>query len=133
MRTEEHIVSYTADEIRAKRARGEDQTDWARVDALTDEEIEASIDWQEEGIPDPDTRRTSTVWHEQDVTLPLDDTVVAWFRAAVAGTGIGYKTRIAEVLRDYVATQHASTANDPNPGAADPAPADPACLTRRAS
>ena len=134
MRNDEHIVSYTMDELKAMVARGEDETDWARVAALTDEEIEASIDFEEEGIPDFDNGRGYHIEHEQRVSLLLDDAIVDWFRAAVAGTGIGYKTRIAEVLREYVAAQDAAagTAAD----AETPAPAnepEPALVARRAS
>ena len=54
MAKKENIVRYTAEEIDAMIARGEDRTDWARVEATTEEEIEADIasdpDWQ--GIPD---------------------------------------------------------------------------------
>jgi hypothetical protein len=38
-----NIVSYTVEELEQMRARGEDQTDWARVDAMTEEELEAAI------------------------------------------------------------------------------------------
>ncbi|MGE6741699.1 hypothetical protein ACQKGC_15605 [Allorhizobium pseudoryzae] len=48
---EENIVRVTADEIREKIAREGSKSDWARVDALTDEEIVASMrddpDWQD--------------------------------------------------------------------------------------
>lgn len=113
MANEEHIVSYTMDEIKARIARGEDQTDWAHVDALTDEEIEASIDFEEEGIPDFDNGRGYHIEHEQRVSMLLDDAIVAWFRAAVEGKGGGYKTRIAEVLREYVASQVNHVATGP--------------------
>ena len=40
MRKNETIVRYTAEEIDAMIARGEDRTDWERVNALTAEEID---------------------------------------------------------------------------------------------
>jgi hypothetical protein len=43
------IVRYTAAEIDAMIARGESRTDWERLRSLTDEELEASIDVEEEG------------------------------------------------------------------------------------
>ena len=55
MASTEHIVSYTTEEIDAMIARGEDRTDWERVRNMTDEEIEASIDHEEEGEFDWDT------------------------------------------------------------------------------
>ncbi len=36
----ENIGRYSSDEIEAMIARGEDRTDWKRVMAMTDEEIE---------------------------------------------------------------------------------------------
>ena len=96
----EHIVSYTAQDLREMRAGGEDKTDWARVQALTHEEIEASIDFEDEGefdfnkasanypLPQP-TRR---------VTVRLDQDVIEWFEE----TGKGYETRMSAVLRSYV-------------------------------
>ncbi len=49
MAKSERIVQYTADEIDEMRRRGESRTDWARVDAMTEEELEASIDYEDEG------------------------------------------------------------------------------------
>lgn len=49
MQENERIVRYTADELDEMLRRGESQTDWARVDAMTVEELEASIDHDEEG------------------------------------------------------------------------------------
>ena len=56
----ERLVQYTAAEIDAMLARGEDRTDWERLRKLTDEEVEASIDFEEEGEFDWDTARVST-------------------------------------------------------------------------
>lgn len=41
--TEENITRMSIAEIRAKVAAGGDRTDWARVDTMTDEEIEAAM------------------------------------------------------------------------------------------
>ena len=49
MMRNEGIVRYTGDELETLRRRGESQTDWARVDAMAEEELEASIDRDEEG------------------------------------------------------------------------------------
>lgn len=37
------VVSYSAEELRAMNARGENETDWVRFDAMTEEELEAAI------------------------------------------------------------------------------------------
>jgi hypothetical protein len=47
---EENIKRYTAEELQEMIRRGEDQTDWAKVDAMTEEEIERLI------AEDPDER-----------------------------------------------------------------------------
>jgi hypothetical protein len=49
MQNSESISRYTAEELREMRAAGLSQTDWARIDAMTEEELEASIDHEEEG------------------------------------------------------------------------------------
>ncbi len=49
MQCSERTVRYTADELEAIRQRGEGRTDFAYLDALTEEELEASIDRDEEG------------------------------------------------------------------------------------
>lgn len=49
MPNDEHIVRYTAEGIDEMVRRGESQTDWARFDTITDEELEASIDHEGEG------------------------------------------------------------------------------------
>lgn len=71
MRRNEATVVYTAEELEERRKRGESRIDWARVDAMTEEELERAIaadpdadigpiDWPcvQVGIPRP--RRTST-------------------------------------------------------------------------
>jgi len=57
MRSAEHTVRYTAAEIEEMRRRGEDRTDFARLDRMTEEELEASIDREEEGAFDWSTVR----------------------------------------------------------------------------
>jgi uncharacterized protein (DUF4415 family) len=78
-------------------------TDWERVDALTDEEIERAVS------EDPDA---APFWTEEDwarsrimvpVSLHLDKEVVDWFKTQ----GDGYPARIADVLRAFVEAQKA--------------------------
>ncbi|MGI8643673.1 MAG: BrnA antitoxin family protein [Thermomicrobiales bacterium] len=98
MQKSERIVRYTSDELAEMRRRGEDRTDWAKLDALTKEEIEASIDFEEEGYPDWGTARRGIPGPQQRVTMPIDTDVYEWFEAQ----GMGYKTKMNEVLREYV-------------------------------
>ncbi len=98
MRKNERIVRYTAEEIDEMIRRGEDRTDWARVDALTEEELEASIDHEEEGEVDWSTLQAGIPGPQRQLTVWLDADVVEWFKAQ----GAGYQTRINDVLRSYV-------------------------------
>lgn len=97
--SEENIVSYTAEEAHRKIANGEDKTDWAYVDALTDEQIEEAArsdadecldgPWTEAALVMPRGKKTQT--------LRIDADVLDWFRQQ----GKGYQTRINAVLRTY--------------------------------
>src|ERR671915_1724561 len=82
---------------------GKGQTDWTRVDALTDEEITQAI------MEDPDTFEPEPEWLQHAmilrpsqpklrVTAYFDQEVVEWFRAQ----GRGYQTRMNAVLRAYM-------------------------------
>ncbi len=105
MQNNEHIVRYTADEIDQMRRRGEDQTNWARVDALTEEELEASIDPAEEGEFDWSTVQVGIPGPKQQLTVRFDADVVEWFKAQ----GAGYQTRMNAVLRSFVEAQNKRT------------------------
>ena len=95
------IVKYSAEELAAKRQRGETRSDWARAAAMTSEEIEADI------ASDPDEAGMVVDWDNVSVELPkpkadlhmrIDRDVLDFFRK----TGRGYQTRINAVLRSYV-------------------------------
>ncbi len=105
MQNNEHTVRYTADEIDEMRRRGESQTDWARVDALTEEELEASIDHDEEGEIDWSTVQVGIPGPKQQLTVRFDTDVVEWFKAQ----GAGYQTRMNAVLRSFVEAQNKRT------------------------
>ncbi len=103
------IVQYTSDELAEMIRRGEDETDVARLDAMTEEELEASIDFAEEGEP---------IWSEAIVGLPepspsvkvgIDVDIVRWFEAQ----GQDYRGRINAVLRGHVEA-HAREAATPS-------------------
>lgn len=79
MQKSERIVSYTADELREMRARGEDLTDWERVKALTYEEIEASIDFEDEGYFDLERGRAKPD-RPRPESIGIDDDVHEWFK-----------------------------------------------------
>jgi len=101
MGNDERIVRYTADELRVMRERGESQTDWAYLDALSDEDLEASIDHEEEGEFDWSAVQVGIPGPKQQLTVRFDRDVVEWFKAQ----GAGYQTRMNAVLRGYVDAQ----------------------------
>ncbi len=105
MQNNEHTVRSTADEIDAMRRRGESQTDWARVDAMTEEELEASIDHDEEGEIDWSTVQVGIPGPKQQLTVRFDADVVEWFKAQ----GAGYQTRMNAVLKSFVEAQKEGT------------------------
>lgn len=76
MQKQESIVYYTADELDSMRQRGESQTDWARLDALTDDEIEASIDDEEEGEFDWSKVYIGVSGPKQQLTVRFDADVI---------------------------------------------------------
>jgi uncharacterized protein (DUF4415 family) len=102
------IVRASADEIRAMLARGEDQTDWARVHAMSQDEADRLAEeedgplpegWEKTivlGIPEP----------KQGVHIRLDADVLRWFKAQ----GPGYQTRINAVLRAFMAARQKTDA-----------------------
>lgn len=90
MKREGNTVRYTSAEIDEMPRRGEDETNWERLRNMTDEELEASIDHEDEGYPDdsviylnnpPAVRKKTHVWVDCDV---LD-----WFESSRDGTSRG--------------------------------------------
>jgi uncharacterized protein (DUF4415 family) len=78
------------------------ETDWARLDAMTDEQIERAV------AEDPDQSFwTEEEWARARVMVPLalhlDADVVNWFMSQ----GDGYPARINDVLRAFVEAQKA--------------------------
>ena|ERR1700722_13027872 len=84
----------------APRRKG--KTDWARLDAMTDEEIEASIandpDWEE--FKDIDWSKAVFVIppKKKAISIRVDEDVLDYFRKE----GAGYQRRMNAVLRSYM-------------------------------
>jgi uncharacterized protein (DUF4415 family) len=95
--SKERITRVTLEE--AKRLK--DETDYARLDAMTDEDIAKAV------AEDPDAAPLDIDWTKarlvlppgkENVTLRVDRDVLTWFRA----TGKGFHTRMNAVLRAYM-------------------------------
>jgi uncharacterized protein (DUF4415 family) len=86
-----------------------DLTDWDRVNAMTEEDIERAA------ASDPDAHMTTPefwanaklVWigKKEPVTIRIDKDILAWFRKR----GRGYQSRINAVLRAFVEAQKPSS------------------------
>lgn len=102
MQKEDHIVRATANDLRERAARGEAITDWERVDAMTDEEVEANIDEDDEGQFDLSQAFRGLPQGlgvpKQQLTVRLDTDVIDFFKAQ----GKGYQTRMNAVLRQFM-------------------------------
>src|ERR1700730_18581806 len=95
------IERYSADDLEAKRRRGESRTDWAKVDAMIEDELEASIapdpdDVHEE--PDRGQGGKGLTLRKLHINIEIDADVLDWFR----NKGRDYQTRINNVLRAFV-------------------------------
>lgn len=111
----EHIVTFVAslddgtyivEHPDGRLERLKDQTDWARVDALTDEEIEQAArsdpDW--EGLLDIDWAQVEVTRpaRKQPISIRLDEDVLDFFKRG----GAGYQKRINAVLRSYMSASN---------------------------
>lgn len=101
--SKEHITRVTLDDILTKRARGKkSHTDWARVNAMTDEDIERAMrddpDWA--GLMDIDWSKAefTVPVQKKSISIRMDEDVIDFFKSM----GKGYQTRINAVLRHYM-------------------------------
>jgi uncharacterized protein (DUF4415 family) len=107
----EHIVrhvaslgdgTYIIEHPDGRLERRKSETDWARLDAITDEEIEASIaddpDWQE--FKDIDWSKAVLVIppKKKAISIRVDEDVLDYFKKQ----GAGYQRRMNAVLRSYM-------------------------------
>jgi uncharacterized protein (DUF4415 family) len=91
-------VSYTREELEQLP----DRTDWARLRAMTEEEIEAAAraDPEWEGLLDIDWSDAELVMprRKEAISIRLDEDVLSYFKSL----GAGYQTRINAVLRHFM-------------------------------
>jgi len=85
--------------VNAKNTKKRSRTDWKRIDALRDKDIDLS-DSPELG---PDFFANAIIWPgpKKQITLRIDPDVLKFFRKQ----GRGYQTAINAVLRKYVEAQ----------------------------
>jgi uncharacterized protein (DUF4415 family) len=92
-----HIIEHPSGKLERRKSK----TDWARVDALTDEEIEEAV------RNDPDAVPLNFNWDEAVLVIPpkkkaisirVDEDVLDYFKTE----GAGYQRRMNAVLRSFV-------------------------------
>jgi uncharacterized protein (DUF4415 family) len=95
--SKKHIVRLSASQV------GGGSTDWTRVDALTDADIEKAFAEDPDAPPllDEEWFRTAEVFlpvPKAPISIRLNRDVLDWFKAQ----GPGYQSRINAVLTAYV-------------------------------
>jgi uncharacterized protein (DUF4415 family) len=87
----------------AKNTKKRSRTDWKRIDALRDEDI----DYSEIPKLGPDFFASAVLWPgpKRQITLRIDPDVLKFFRKQ----GRGYQTTINAVLRRYMEAQERRT------------------------
>jgi uncharacterized protein (DUF4415 family) len=103
MAKKEHIVSYTAKELKTKRAKGESLTDWSKVRAMSQKEVDRLADQDDGELPEgwEKTVMIGLPPGKEAIKLRVDKDVLGWFK----GTGKGYQTRMNNVLRAFVSSR----------------------------
>lgn len=106
--SKESIKRYTVDELRKLAKQGESRTDIARIQAMSDQDVEHAVandaDWA--GVPGNWYERAEAISPRTKVpvSIRLDADLVEHFRS----TGRGWQTRINAVLRAYADAKKAS-------------------------
>lgn len=106
MRKKELIAHASADEIAGR----EDKTDWQRVKAMAQAEVERLADDEEGPLPEgwENTVMLGLPPRKKDVHIRLDADILDWFKSH----GTGYQTRINAVLRSFVQTRQRLERNE---------------------
>ena len=102
MAKDKNIVRFSAAELAEQRVHAPTKTDFARVRAKSEAELERDI------ANDPDFSNEPADWYERaeamvpaqkkSLSIRLDGDVLEWFKSR----GPGYQTRINAVLRAFV-------------------------------
>lgn len=94
-------VRMTSAKAAALVASGKDGTDWARLRAMSDDEIQRGADEDPDAPAIDDAAWAAAVAlrdRKQAISLRVDADVLAWFRAQ----GPRYQSRMNAVLRAYM-------------------------------
>jgi len=96
MAKKDPIVRYTVEQL----ATMPSETNWAKVRAMPQDEVERMADEEEGSLPEgwEKTIILGVPEPKKDVHIRLDPAVLRWFKSH----GPGYQTRINAVLRSFV-------------------------------
>jgi len=95
--------------MRKRSTTKKSETDWKRVDAMKDEDIDfsESPEWTPEMFARAVLRRNfKPIPRKKQLTLRIDEDVVDWYKSQ----GRGYQTRINALLRAYMKEHQRSPA-----------------------
>lgn len=101
MKKKQDIRNYTAEELAELREREGSGTNWRRVDDMTEHELNAAIesDEEERGLePDWPKARLLMPKPKKSIHLRIDPDILDWLKSK----GKGYQTRINAILRQYM-------------------------------
>jgi len=103
MSKKENITRFSADEMKKQFMGGADKTDWQKVQAMSQSDIERLADEEDGGLSEnwEDTVILGLPPSKKNIHIRLDNDILDWFKAH----GTGYQTRINAVLRAYVSAQ----------------------------
>lgn len=99
-----NIVRISLEDAMAKVSRGESQTDWARLAAMTEEEIEANAQSDADNPPISDALLAAgkLVMPPEENKVPIsfrvDPDILAYFKQ----DGRGYQSRMNAALRAWI-------------------------------
>jgi uncharacterized protein (DUF4415 family) len=110
--TDRNLVSYTFDKLDSL----EDDTDWKRVDSMTDEDIDAVADTDDPPLTETELDQFKCViyvkgqliWEESnedalEIPFPIDPEILEWF----IKQGGDCMSQINSVLRTHIESQKA--------------------------
>jgi uncharacterized protein (DUF4415 family) len=100
--SEGNITRISAQEALRRIERGESLTDWERVRAMSEEEVEAAAatdpDWQGVDLDWVAKAKAVRPVRKRRLTLTLDEDVIDWFRSQDRH----YRGRMNAILRAYM-------------------------------
>ena len=98
---------YTTKQLRAMREAGQDQTDWERINSMSEQSLNQAIAEDEDWSDIPQDWYQAAELHmpgqKKQLTLRLDQDVFDWFY----NQGKGYQTRMNAALRAFMEASQA--------------------------